>query len=354
MNVKLFLAASALAVVAGGWFAGAGATAGYGQDRSTSARAAAATARPELDVFSAQSTRLGVKAPTYLTLEVPAGAAEAGKVTLYVPDRYGLNPADPPGTREGDDFIDAGSDFGLGDLRAADPAYIDPGQAQACAPGSHDAVWTLQFDLSSTSLTVPVYIDRTSGEEAALGAYKLQICLPLAHVASQAGGWPLGSRVKALGLSFTRITNPGSAGVYVWRAFVSNPDATGNPDASTTYELRSDMPLPAKLSLAGRFDRAHHRAIFSGRLTTPSLPAGGLRISLYRRVGVFWRNVGSTRTSASGSYKFVRRQSKTTTYGTEVWAIGTCNGTSTAPRGCATETHGAIDSPNVRVVVRHR
>ena len=353
MNVKLFLAASALAVVAGGWFAGAGATAGYGQDRSTSAVAAAAASRPELDVFSVQ-TRLGVKSPTYLTVEVPAGAAEAGKLTLYVPAGYGLNPADPPGTREGDDFIDAGSDFGIGDLRAADPAFLDPGQAQACAPGSHDAVWTLQVDLDSTSLTVPVYIDGTSGEEAALGAYKLQICLPLAHVASQAGGWPLGSRVRVVGLSFTRITNPTSAGVYVWRAFLSNPDSTGTPDASTTYELRSDMPLPAKLTLGGRFDRKHHRAILSGRLMTPSLPVGGLEISLYRRVGHFWKYLASTRTPANGAYKFVLRQSKTTTYGTEVWAIGACNGTSTAPKGCATETHAAIDSPNVRVVVRRR
>jgi hypothetical protein len=352
MNVKLFLAASALAVVAGGWFAGAGATAGYGQSRSMQVRAAAATARPELDLFSAKP-RLGVKAATYLTLEVPAGAAEAGKVTLYVPAGYALNPADPPGTREGDDFIDTGSDFGLGDLRAADPAYLDPGQAQACAPGSHVGVWTMQVDFFDTSLTVPVYIDSTSGEEAAFGAYKLQICLPLSHVASRAGGWPLGSRVRELGLSFTRLTNPASAGAYVWRAFVSNPDATGNPDAFTTYELRSDMPLPAKLTLAGRFDRKHHLALFSGRLTTPSLPAGGLRVSLYRRVGVFWKNVGSIRTSANGSYKFVHRQSKTTMYGTEVWAIGACNGTSTAPQGCATETHGAIDSPNVRVVVKH-
>jgi hypothetical protein len=351
MNVKLFLAASALAVVVGGWFAGAGATAGYVQSSSTSAAAAAAAARPELDLYSAK-TSLGGKAPTYATVDVAAGGAEAEKVTLYVPAGYVLNPADPPGTREGHDFIDTASDFGVGDLKAADPAYIDHAQAEACAPGSHVGVWTMAVDLFSTSLTVPVYIDPTSGDEAALGAYKLQICLPLAHVASPAGGWPIGSRVRALGLSFSRLTNPTSAAVYVWRAFVSNPDATGNPDASTTYELRSDMPLPAKLSLTGRLDRKHHRAFLSGRLTTPALPAGGIQVSIYRRVGVFWKYVASTRTSANGSYKFVRRATKTVTYGTESWAIGTCTGTSSAPKGCATETHGAIDSPSVRVLVR--
>ena len=354
MNVKLFLAASALAVVAGGWFAGAGAGAGYGQDRSTSARAAAVVARPELDLFSAKS-RLGVRAETYLTLSVPGGAAEAGKVTVYVPAGYALDPADPPGTREGRAFIDTGSDFGFGDFTAADPTYIDPVQAQACAPGSHVGVWTMELDLLDTSLTVPVYIDRTSGDEVALGAYKLQLCLPLAHIATQAGGWPRGSRVREGGLSFTRLTNPTSAGAYVWRAFVTNSNASGNPDASTTYELRSDMPLPAKLSLAGKLDRKHHRALLSGRLTTPALPAGGIRVSLYRRIeGVFWKNVGSTRTSANGSYKFVRRTAKTTTYGTETWAIGACTGTSTAPKGCVAETHAAIDSPTVRIVVRHR
>jgi hypothetical protein len=350
MNVKVFLVASALAVVAGGWFAGAGATAGYGQSRSA-ARAAAATARPELDLFSSKPS-LGVRAPTYLTVEVPSGAAEAGKVTLYVPAGYGLNPADPPGTREGGSFIDTASDFGFGDVTAADPAYIDPAQAQACAPGTHAGIWTTEFDFLDTSATVPIYIDRTSGDEASLGAYKLQICLPLAHIQSP-GGWPIGSPVRTLGLVFTRLTNPTSPAAYVWRAFVSNPDTTGKPNASTTYELRSDMPLPAKLTLAGRIDRKHHRAMLSGRLTTPALSAAGIRVSLYRGIGDSWKYLGSTRTSANGSYSFVRRALKTAKYGTESWTIGACNGTSTAPKGCVDETHAAVDSPSVRIVVRH-
>jgi hypothetical protein len=352
MNVRALLAASAVAVIGAGWFAGAGATAGYVQSRSTSVRAAAATARPELDLFSAKP-RLGAKAETDVMLNVSAGTAEAGKVTLYVPAGYGLNPADPPGTREGDAFIDTGSDIGFGDLTAADPAYIDHTQAQACAPGSHVGVWTMELDLFTTSLTVPVYVDWTSGGEAALGAYKLQICLPLAHIQSP-GGWPLGSSVRALELSFVRLTNPTSAGEYVWRAFVSNPAPTGSPDASTTYELRSDMPLPANLTLAGRIDRKHHRALLSGRLTTPAMSASGIQVSLYRRIGMFWKRLGSTQTSANGSYSFAHRQSKTATYGAEIWGIGACSGTSTAPKGCVNETHGAIDSPSVRVVVRRR
>jgi hypothetical protein len=352
MNVKLLLAASALAVVGAGWFAGAGATAGYGiQSRSASARTAAAAAQPELDLYSA-SSRLGVKAPTGVTLSVPTTSAEAGKYTLYVPAGYGLNPVAPAGTREGGAFIDTGSDFGFGDLKAADPAaYENTPQAQACAPGSHAAVWIMQVEFLDTEAIVPIYIDPTAGDEAALGAYKLQICLPLAHTSSP-GGPPLGSRLDAVGLGFTRVTNPTSASVYVWRAFVSSPDVNGNPDPSTTYELRSDVPLPAKLSLAGRIDLKHHRALLSGRLTTPSLPSGGVRVSLYRRTGMLWQKLGSTTTSANGSYRFVHRAAKTATYGTEISAIGACNGPSTAPKGCVDETHGAIDSNTVRLVVR--
>jgi hypothetical protein len=304
MNVKLLFAVFALALVVAGWFAGAGATATNAvRGGTTFAQAAAAPQKPELDLWSA-SPQLGVRATTDVLLSVPNGAAEAGKMTLYVPAGYPLNPADPVGTKEGTVVLQTASDFAVGDLKAADPAaYVNTPQAQACAPGAHVGVWTMNlgFDVSSTKITVPVYIDSTSGSETALGAYKLQACLPLAGVASP-GGSPLGSRVQDLDLEFTRLTNPTSAGLYVWRGFVSNPDASGNPDPTTTYELRSDMPLPAKLGLTGKLDRKHHRAVFSGRLSAQAMPVGGVPVSLYRvtRDGN-WTYMGATQTSATAS-----------------------------------------------------
>jgi hypothetical protein len=352
MHLKLLFSV-ALAAVAAGWFAVAGSTAGFSaQSRSAALRAAAAAPQPELDLFS-DRPRLGARATTGVTVSIPAGAPEAGKVTLYVPAGYGVDLAAWPGTHEGDAFMLMASDFAFGDLEAADPAaYVNTPQGQACAPGQHVAVWTMQLD-GSTSFTVPIYIDPTSGAETALGAYKFQICLPLARLTSP-GGWPMGSKLRMLGIAFSHMTNPSSPAVYVWRAFVSNPDASGNPDASTTYELRSDMPLPAKLTLTGSLDRKHHRALLRGQLTTQASSAGGIKVGLYRRTGFEWKYVGSTRTAANGSYRFASRNTRTTTYGTEIWSIGACNGVSTAPKGCVNETHGKIDSPDVRIVVHRR
>ena len=357
MNLKLLLAATALALLGAGWFAGAGASAEFtSRSGAASSQVAAAAHQPELDVWSSDP-RLGVKSATGVAISVPAGAAEVGKVTLYVPAGYVFNPALAPGSTEGNVFMRTVSDLGFGKLKTVDPAaYVNSPQAQACAPGPHAAVWTMRLEFfDSPTAVVPIYIDPTSGDEATLGAYKLQACLPLAFVASP-GGLPLGSRVRELGLELTRGANPTSAAVYVWRAFVSNPDAFGNPNTSTTYELRSDMPLPAKLTLSGKLDRRHHRALLSGRLTTQVATVSKISVTLYRRGNDgLWTPQVSTRTSANGSFHFVRRITKTSIYSVEVWAIGACNGGSTAPAGCLSETRGAIDSPNVRVVVpRHR
>jgi hypothetical protein len=354
MNVKLLLAASVLAAACAGWFAGSGATAGYAmRSGAASTQASAAAAQPELDTWSA-NPGLGATSTTGVAMRIPATAAEAGKVTLYLPAGYGLNPSAVPGTREGQVLMVTASDLSLGHLEAVDPtAYVNTAQAQACAPGGHTAVWIMNFQdglFSSQTGKIPIYIDATNGDETALGAYKLQTCLPLARISSP-GGWPLGARMRGLVLLLKHVANPAAASNYVWRAFVSNPDANGNPDPSTTYELRSDMPLPTKLSLTKRPTRKH-RVVLSGRLTTPAASVGGVSVTLWRD-GTF-KPVASTRTTANGSYRFSRPIARTGTYQAEIGGSGACDGASAAPMGCVNETRAAIDSPSVRIVVRSR
>lgn len=352
MSLKLLFAVSATVVLSACWVAGAGATA-----TATASTQAAALVRPELDTWSA-SPRLGVRAAMQVGTRLPDTAAEMEKVTLYVPAGYTLYPADPPGTREGHVFMDTVHDFAYGDLTSLSPAaYDNTPQAQACAPGSHVGVWIMDFSdglFSSQTVTVPIYIDPTSVTDASLGAYKLQACLPLAHIASP-GGYPLGSRLQDLTLEFARLTNPTTAGLYVWRAFVNNPDPNGNPDPATAYEVRSDMPLPANLTLSGRFVRSHRRAVLAGQLTAPAASVAGVPVGLYRRGSFgFWTLVASTRTVTNGSYRFVRPIRKTATFGTEAWTVADCKGDSTAPNGCISESFAAIDSRSVKVVVPRR
>jgi hypothetical protein len=313
----------------------------------------AALSKPELDSWSSNPS-LGVKALTDAAIRVPATAAEVGKVTLYLPSGYTINPAARLGTAEGYVFMATAADFYAGNLKVVNPAaYENTAQAQACAPGSHAAVWTMHFEGSSSSteaVTVPIFIDPTSGDETTLGAYKLQACLPLAKIASP-GGLPLGSRLRELGWEFTHLRNPTAKAVYVWRAFISNPDANANPDPVTTYELRSDLPLPAKLTLTARADRTHHRAVLDGRLTMSTLSVAGVPVALYRGARGYLTH---TRSTTNGSFRFVRSLRKSSTYSAETWAIGACNGESTAPKGCVDETRAVIDSPVVRIVVHRR
>jgi hypothetical protein len=355
LNLKLLPAFSALAIVGAGWFAGTGATA-TPQTRLSRTPSAALRRRAELDTWS-DDPRLGLRARTDISVHVSDMGPEVGAVTLYVPAGYRLDPPAAPGTKEGHVYLLTGSDIGVGELTAVDPAaYDDTPEAQACAPGAHAGVWVMSLDflISSERAVVPVYLDPTSGAETALGAYKLQTCLPLALIPSP-GGWPIGMRLRDLTFQFTRFTNPAVAGVYTWRAFARYPDASGDPDSSTTYELRSDVSLPAKLTLTGRFDSKHGRTILSGRFTDQTSPTGGLRVALFR-VGAHGAlmHVATTRTSANGSYHFVRSMAKTSTYRTEVSGIGVCAGDSTAPRGCVDETRGGIDSSDTRIVVRIR
>lgn len=324
--------------------------------RIVSTRPAGALREPKLVTWS-QSPGLGVDAETEVRLRAPATGGEVGKVTIYVPAGYRLDLTAPPGTIEGRVLLLTGFDAAVGELEVVDPAaYADVPQSQGCAPGPHAAVWAMPLDflISSMRAVVPIYLDRTTGAEEAFGAYKLQICLPLALIPSP-GGWPMGSRLSELTLDFARIANPAVVGIYVWRAFVSNPDESGNPDSSTTYELRSDVPLSANLTLTGRFDRKADRALLNGRYTTETLPTGGIPIALYRVTHTGTRvHVATTRTSTDGSYHFARQLAKTSTYRTEVSWVGGCAGDSAAPRGCVDESRGAIDSSDARILVPSR
>jgi hypothetical protein len=357
MNVKPLLAALALALVGAGWFAGAGASAGYRQHTpAVSAQAAAAPQKPELEAWTAKPS-LGAASPTELALSFPSTGPEAGKATVYMPAGYTLNLAAQPGTVEGHVLLATASELALGNLKVVNPAnYDNSPAAQACAPGGHVAVWIMNFKagiFSSQTMTIPIYIDPTSGDETALGAYKLQACLPLANVASP-GGWPIGSRLQVVAVEFNHMSNPTTAADYVWRAFISNPDVNGNPDPTTTYELRSDLPLPAKLTVSARYVGKHRRSVLSGRLTTPSAPVGGVTVTLYNLSGLFPRPVASTQTQSDGTYRFAPI-ARTGWYGTEATSLGDCSAASTAPNGCVDETLAAIDSPSIRVVIhKHR
>src|SRR5262249_7457296 len=116
----------------------------------------------------------------------------------------------------------------------ASGAATDPA-AQACAPGPHAAEWTMSLSANGQSLTVPIYVDPTSGADTTNGAYELQTCLPSSDVPQDQGGAPLGAKVTFVGLDITSVlTNPAAAAIPVWRAFFTSYVAgTATPDPTS-------------------------------------------------------------------------------------------------------------------------
>jgi hypothetical protein len=304
-----------------------------GGERTTSA----AAATPSLNVIPF-STRLGRTSGTDIDLFRPGGGF--AQVALYVPAGFDLGVGRKPGTPAG--LLTAWDTRGTahdGDLVIDDASKHT---ADACAPGTHTAVWVLRFTTSTGPVELPAYIDVPSGSEAGLGAYKIVFCVPPAT--------SLGATIDELELIPT-LPNPRSRGLYRWRAFVT-PYAGATADPTATYEVRSVEPLPVTLSL--RAKKLGRLVSLSGYLSTKSYNRVGIPITLYTSRGGRYSPTTWTRTRAGGHYGFVRPIRKTSQYYTALQAVHACREATTAPGGCVQETLATIFSNTVTVRVRRR
>ena len=301
--------------------------------------AAGAAAQPALTVvpFDAVLARV---ADTEVDVAIPPDAAAPAKIVVYVPSGYSLALGAPPGMKVGtvDAFAAAGAEVELtGDIVAADPAASAAPQAQACAPGAHAAVWVLQLGTPARAFNVPIYVDPASGADAAFGAYKLQVCFASPYVPEAQGGAPLGARVLEAELDFpSAFTNPSASATYVWYAFATPYLlGTSTPNPAATYEMRSNVPLPMRISLKGRYDRKHKAAVLSGSFSAP-IPTQGIPISLYS-TSPTKRLVDST-TKRGGTFTFRRKIARATRFLVTSSGIRECIPPTTAPAGCTSET----------------
>jgi hypothetical protein len=162
------------------------------------------------------------------------------------------------------------------------------------------------------SQKLPVHVDATAGAEAALGAYKLIICLPPADVpVGTPGRAPNGAQLLDATFKVDNVfTN--APGNTVWKAFTT-PWTSGLPvpNAAGTVETRAlvsngVVTLNAKVtSKARRLVRA------SGKITQAGAAIAGAQVSLLLNGKSRFR----LRSNAAGAYSIVLRKSgkKTTT-----------------------------------------
>jgi hypothetical protein len=121
-----------------------------------------------------------------------------------------------------------------GVIQAANPATY---ASNACAPGTHTAVWLLHVTVSGQTIDVPVYVDApaATADPLALGApVKLTLCLSSPYAEAGAARAPFG--VKLINAQMTLnegiVNNPSVRGEYPWRAIITPYTVnSGNPNA---------------------------------------------------------------------------------------------------------------------------
>jgi hypothetical protein len=247
---------------------------------------------------------------TSLTIKISQAQTDPqpARISIYVPAGYVINASAAPGTKIGSTSgtvfsRDANIPLPLsGDVIAVPPTTNAPG----CDPTTHVAVWNLALSVAGQSINLPVHVDVTAGNEAALGSYKLVVCLNPDDVpAGSPNRSPNGARLLDATFTVDNIfTVP--AGQNLWKA-VTTPYAAGSgiPNAAATVETRS-LVGTGTISIARKVNARTRLVRFTGKVTQSGTAVAGARVSLLLNGKV---TRFSARTNASGSYSIVLRKS---------------------------------------------
>lgn len=326
------------------------------------ADAASATTRAdwgEKPVFLVQSY-VDVLPELDVLLAFDVGSGAPARVTVYVPTGFELYPDRATGSVIGRaavysvDYL-AGTSISLleGDIVAGAASSPD---AVACAGSAPEAAWIVRLAALGQLLDVPIAV-RPAGPDAPPGtAFRLDLCAP--DLAGTGGAL---LPIAALRLSLVGLEPPRAKGVYAWRAVVT-PTA---PDLRTiladrAYELRAIVPVPHRLTIAGRYDGAKRVAVLHGRLTGAGAARAGVRVIILRLVrtitpgGVVFRDstAGSVRTAKDGTFTFRTRLGKTAGFVAYTYeTVRSCDGPPLAVGGCLSATTAGVYSEAITISV---
>ena len=246
---------------------------------------------------------------TAMTIRVSQAQTDMqpARIVIYVPSGYTINASAAPGSRIGTTTgtvfaRDANIPLPLsGDVVVAPPNTNAPG----CATGTHLAVWILDLQVAGQRIQLPIHVDATAGAEAALGAYKLVVCLAPDDVPpGTPGRAPNGARL--LDATFTTnnvFTVP--AGAAIWKT-ITTPYAPsiGRPNPAGTVETRAYV-APGAATITSRVtSRARRTVRFSGRVTQAGVAVAGAQVTLLVNGRARFR----ARTNATGNYSIVLRK----------------------------------------------
>ena len=257
-------------------------------------------------------------ASTTITIQQTRDDDATAKVTFYVPQGYSGVLGQAAGTKLGTVAASVqataiSQDAILpinGDVIAASnaDAAVAAASLQCTGTTTHSAFWVLALEASGQKLQVPVFIDTTSGPEAAFAQFRLQVCLPPPATAT------FGAKLLSASLSLSNVfTAPVSPGQYIWPAiFTPYASAAGPINPAGTVQARAVVRLPGQITLKGKITSKKKRtARFTGFVTEFRTGFAGASVQLLIGNKVIFR----TTSKADGSYAFTlkKRGKKTTT-----------------------------------------
>jgi hypothetical protein len=326
--------------------------------------ALAGTAALALAGNALATQKLSIKqSTTSLTIKVSQAQTDAqpARISIYAPAGYTINASAAPGTKIGSTSgtvfsRDANIPLPLsGDVVVVPPTTNAPG----CDPVPHIAVWNLALSVAGQSINLPVHVDQLSGAEAALGSYKLVVCLAPDDVPlGTPGRSPNGARL--LDATFT-VDNVFSvpAGQSIWKAITTPYAASiGAPNAAGTVETRA-VVSDGTITIAKKLYPKQRIVVFTGKVTQGGVPVSGARVTFVingKLLGL------GARTNASGAYKLplkrtgkvgtVTFQARTTVAERDITSIGCASPTPGVPGGCVNATGSSFTAVSAKLKFR--
>jgi hypothetical protein len=288
---------------------------------------AAASYTPSMGVFQATYKPSGAGAVTIVVAQEKVDDPTS-RILIYAPPGYKATLTQAPGTTIGAVVADVQVlDLGpnalplTGPVKADNPANY-PAASNLCTPGvTHEAVWTLNAALPGQPANpIPVYVDHTTGAEAAFSSLKLTVCfrdptLP----AGDPRRSPNGTKFLDAAFSVKGVfTNPTGAGNQLWRSlFTPYTPGTGTPNVGGTREAQGVVPMPYNVSIK-RIRKARPGFFrLAGTVNVAGSAPSGVGVKLFAGVrgksGVNFKAIASTKTR-KGKYVFNRRLPKKVTY----------------------------------------
>ena len=297
---------------------------------------------------------------TSLTIKVSQAQTDAqpAKISIYVPTGYSINASAAPGTKIGSTSGTVFSrDANIPLPLSGDVVVSATSDAPTCDPVPHLAVWNLALSVAGQNITLPVHVDQLAGPEAALGAYKLVVCLAPDDVpVGTPGRSPNGARLLDATFTVNSIfTVP--AGQSIWKT-ITTPWAGGVPNAAGTVETRAFV-ANGTVTLTKKVNAGKRLVKFTGKVTQAGTAVSGARVSLL----VNGKTAGfSARTNASGSFSIVLKktgkkttstfQARTTVAERDITSTGCTSPTPGVPGGCVSATASAFTAVSAKIRIR--